>query len=397
MEKTKEELLVELEELKQKFSDLESKHNEEISKYKNNEEDLRLKLLFLEGIANSSVEGFLVVNPYGQKILQNQRTIELWKIPQEVVNDPDGIKQVNHVMGMTINPQKFVDEIKYQMDHPNDKTQDELELIDGTVLERYSSPVIDSDGKNHGRIYTFHDVTERKNLERNLVQLNSDKDQFISILAHDLRSPFSGILGFSEMLKKNIYTYSLEKIEKQVSIIYETAKKTYELLEDTLLWASSQSKNITYNPTLNNLPEIVNEVIEILEPIAKVKKINLSSSIKEKLLVNTDIYMLKAILRNLFSNAIKFSREKGNIEISAKHNNSVTEVKISDNGIGMRPETLKKLFTFDSIQSTKGTANEKGTGMGLLLCKEFVEKHGGKIWVESEVDKGTTVTFSIPD
>jgi signal transduction histidine kinase len=397
MEKTKDELIAELNELKQKYSELEQKSNEEINGFRKNEEELRMKLMFLEGIANSTIDGFLVVNPYGQKILQNRRTIELWKIPQDVVEDPSGLKQVNHVMYMTVNPQQFVAEIDYLRDHPNDKSRDELELIDGTVLDRYSSPVIGPDGINYGRIWTFHDVTERKNFEKQLIQLNADKDRFISIFAHDLRSPFNSLLGFTELLSKNLRSYPLEKIEKIVDSIYNTAIKTHGLLEDTLLWASIQSKKVTFSPSITNITEVISEVVEILEPIGNAKNITITHSSNNGLHVNTDIYMLKAILRNLVSNAIKFTKEGGKIEISALHTDSLTTVKITDNGVGINPDILEKLFSFTRTKSNQGTASETGTGLGLLLCKEFVDKHGGKIWVESIVDKGTTVSFTIPD
>lgn len=196
--KTNDELLAELRNLQLKYDQLESESTQEIARLKRNEESFNLRLMFLEGIANSTFDGFLVVDPSGKKILQTQRTIDLWKIPQEVVDDPSGDKQVAHVMHMTVDPIKFVDEIKYQMMHPDEKRLDEIELIDGTILERYSSPVIDSNGKHYGRIYTFHDITERKNFEKQLAGLNTDKDRFISILAHDLRSPFNSLLGLSE-------------------------------------------------------------------------------------------------------------------------------------------------------------------------------------------------------
>ena len=353
--------------------------------------------MFLEGVANSTIDGFLVVNPYGQKILQNKRTIELWKIPQEVVDDPSGLKQVAHVMYMTVNPQQFVAEIDYLREHPDDMSRDELELIDGTILDRYSSPVFGPDGKNYGRIWTFHDITERKNFEKQLIQLNADKDRFISILAHDLRSPFNSLIGITGLLRNKFQTYPIEKIEKMLDSIYDTAKKTHELLEDTLLWASIQSKKVTFSPSITNLTEVIYEVIEILKPNASVKNITIDYSFKNELPVNIDVYMVKAILRNLISNALKFTNEGGNIEISAEHTDSFLIIAISDNGVGISPDILEKLLSFTSIKSTQGTANETGTGLGLLLCKDFVDKHGGKIWIESTVGKGSTVSFSIPD
>ncbi len=396
MNRTKAELIAELKELQIKHAELEEKYSEEVNRLKKNEDDLLYRLMFLEGVANSTIDGFLVVNPYGQKILQNQQTIDMWKIPKEIAEDTSGIKQVNHVMHMTVDPQKFVAEIDYLREHPDEKSRDELELIDGTVLDRYSSPVIGSDGKNYGRIWTFHDVTERKNAEKQLIQLNADKDRFISILAHDLRSPFSSLLGFSQLLKKELRHLSFEKIEEIVESIYCTAHKTFKLLEDTLLWASIRSKKVTFYPVVSNIADVINEVIDILEPGAKAKQISVENSSNNELMVNADVYMLKAILRNLISNAIKFTREGGKIKVAACHDQSVTTIKITDDGVGITAEVLEKLFSFSGVHSTIGTANESGTGLGLMLCKEYVEKHEGKIWIESEVNSGTAVYFTIP-
>lgn len=396
MSKSIDELTNELNALQEKYSALETRYEEEIAAYKKNEEELRMKLMFLEGVANSAIDGFLVVNPRGQKILQNRRTIELWKIPQEVADDPSGIKQVGHVMQMTVNPQQFVAEINYQREHPNEITHDELELVDGTILDRYSSPVIGTDGLNYGRIYTFHDITGRKKLEAQLIQLNADKDRFISILAHDLRSPFNTLLGFIELLRRKVREYPIEKIEKILDSIYTSASKTYELLEDTLLWANIQTQKITYSPAELHVTDVISEVEGIMRPNALVKNIKISHSCDKGLMVNADIYMLKAILRNLISNAIKFTREGGKIDIMALRSESEILFTISDNGIGIKAEVLEKLFNFTLIKSSKGTADETGTGLGLLLCKEFVDKHYGKIWIDSKENLGTTVYFTIP-
>jgi signal transduction histidine kinase len=337
------------------------------------------------------------VDPQGQKILQTQRTIDLWKIPEEVVNDPSGHKQVAHIMHMTVDPQKFISEIQYQMEHIDEERLDEVELVDGTILERYSSPVFGADGTHYGRIYTFHDITNRKNYEKQLIQLNSDKDRFISILSHDLRSPFNNLLGLTEFLYENVSKLSLKEIENIASTIYNTSDKTFTLLEDTLLWASVQSKKITYTPLFTNIATFIKEVIEILEPIAQNKNITLENHVKDELQANIDIYMFKAILRNLISNAIKFTNNNGKIIISALHTDSKTVIKVTDNGIGMKQEVIDKLFNFSPVNSSSGTSNETGTGLGLMLCKDFIDKHCGKIWVDSILGEGTTVSFSIPD
>jgi signal transduction histidine kinase len=397
MEKTKAEIKAELIELKQKYLALETSYSEEIRGIRKEDEDLRLKVMFLEGVANSVFDGVLVVNPNGQKILQNLQTINLWKIPREVADDPSDVKQANHVMYMTVNPQQFLAGVDYLREHPNDKTRDEVELIDGTVLDRYSSAVMDPDGKNYGRIWTFHDITERKNIEKQLIQLNADKDRFISILAHDLRSPFNSLLGFTGLLKTELRSYPIEKIEEMVVLIFNIVERTYELLEDTLLWANMQSKKITFNPTITYIVELVSDVVKIFEPNARAKKISITYNKDNGLNINADVYMLKAILRNLISNAIKFTPSGGKIEISAFHADSHSTIKVSDNGVGIEPVILEKLFSFTPNKSTRGTADETGTGLGLLLCKEFVLKHGGRIWAESIVGKGTTVSFTIPD
>jgi signal transduction histidine kinase len=396
MDKTIDELHSELNDLQQKYAALESKYNEEITHLREAEEQLRYKMMFLEGVANSTIDGFLVVNPYGQKILQNKRTIELWKIPQDVVDDPSGLKQVNHVMAMTVNPQQFITEIDYLREHPDERSRDELELTDGTVLDRYSSPVLGEDGKNYGRIWTFHDITQRKKMEEQLIKLNADKDRFISILAHDLRSPFNNLLGFTGLLKKNLPHYPMERIEKMVEIIHNTAQKTFELLEDTLLWANVQSKKIAYTPAIANVDHLIGEVVDIITPGAKAKDIKLEYTSSSELLVKLDAYMFKAIVRNLVSNAIKFTNPGGRIEISAAFCDNKTTIKVADNGTGIEPELLKKLFQFVSIHSSPGTANETGTGLGLLLCKDFVDLHDGEIWIDSKLKEGTTVSFTIP-
>ncbi len=397
MQKTNDELIAELRELQQKYSDLYAKHSEEISSLKKENEELRLRLMFFEGIANSTFDGFLVVDANGRKILQTQRTIDLWKIPQDVVADPSGHKQVAHIMHMTVDPQKFVAEIQYQVEHITEKRLDEIELIDGTILERYSSPVFGSDGTHYGRIYTFHDITERKNVEKQLIQLNADKDRFISILAHDLRNPFNNLLGLTEFLLESFKTMSTDEIEHILTGIYKVSRKTFTLLEDTLLWASVQSKRITYSPCFTDISAFMTEVKEILEPVARFKNIALENKTKEEVMAYVDVYMFKAILRNLISNAIKFTNEHGKIEISASQIGSDTIVKVNDNGVGIKQEVIDSLFSSSLSVSSLGTANEIGTGLGLMLCKDFVDKHDGKIWIESEINKGTTVSFSLPN
>lgn len=250
---------------------------------------------------------------------------------------------------------------------------------------------------------TLEDITKRKQTEEEIIlknnelqKLNSDKDIFMSILAHDLISPFNLILGYLDLLANNLRKYEIATIEKQISIVNNTALNAFYLLEDILMWARSQSGKLSYEPRECNFKISCDRVVEILKPNANNKCITISVIESEKIIVFADINMLNTILRNLISNAIKFTNNGGNISIYAKQNTSDVTVSVSDNGIGIAPKILSKLFNITEMYSTKGTANEKGTGFGLLLCKEFIEKHGGKIWVESEVGKGSEFKFTLP-
>ena len=396
MGKTNEELLSELEALQSKYAALESKHAEEMVMCKKKEEELSLQLTFFEGIANSTFDGFLVVDTNGQKVLQTQRTIDLWKIPQEVVDDLSGVKQVEHIMHMTVDPQKFIAEIQYQMVHLTEKRHDEVELIDGTVMERYSQPVFGKDGTHYGRIYTFHDITEQKKIERQLIRLNADKDRFISILAHDLRSPFNGLLGVTELMLERFNDLSDQEKGEMLTAIYKTLQKTHALLEDTLMWASVQSDKVSFSPSQTDVTAYLDEIVDILKPVAGIKNITLENNTKEPVNGFVDVYMFKAIVRNLASNAIKFTPQGGRVNLSASQKNGSLLVSVKDNGVGIPQETIDKLFNISSTISTMGTANEMGTGLGFMLCKGFIDMHGGKIWVESEINKGTTVYFLLP-
>lgn len=396
MSKSNEELISELETWQSKYAALESKNAEDMIVCKKKEEELSLQLTFFEGIANSTVDGFLVVDTHGQKVLQTQRTIDLWKIPQEVVDDLSGVKQVEHIMHMTVDPQKFIAEIQYQMVHVTEKRHDEVELIDGTVMERYSQPVFGVDGTHYGRIYTFHDITEQKKIERQLIQLNSDKDRFISILSHDLRSPFNGLLGVTELLLERFNEMSDEEKKEMLTAIYKTLEKTHALLEDTLMWASVQSDKVAFSPCQTEVTAYLDEIVDILKPVAGMKNITFVNNTKEPVNGFLDVYMFKAIVRNLASNAIKFTPNGGMVVLSATHKEGCLLISVKDNGVGMTQEAIDKLFNISSTISTMGTANEMGTGLGFMLCKNFIDMHGGKIWVESEINKGTTVYFSLP-
>ena len=229
-----------------------------------------------------------------------------------------------------------------------------------------------------------------------LRELNVSKDKFFSIIAHDLKNPFSSIIGISEILKEEIKSGDAATMENYAGLINTSAVQTYRLLENLLEWANSQRGNISFNPVQINLSQLFNEEFIVLNEMAIGKNIELKSFLADNLTIIADKNMIKTILRNLISNAIKFTYKNGKVEVRAMVDDRNVEISVSDSGIGMTKETMAKLFRLDANLSTRGTEDEKGTGLGLFLCKEFVEKHGGKIQVESESGKGSIFKFILP-
>lgn len=235
-----------------------------------------------------------------------------------------------------------------------------------------------------------------KQSEQKINEIITKNNKFVSILAHDLRNPFNSILGFLELIKNNLNNYNKNKIEEFVTIAYNSANNTLDLLNNLLVWTISQNSEKSFNPVKIDLDELLLDEIENLIASAKQKQITLNHSLAANLKVRADLQMVRAILRNLISNAIKYTKPGGEITISALENDKHVEIAIEDNGIGISFEAQKELFKIDSFHSTVGTNNEKGTGLGLLLCKEFVEINGGNILIESEPGKGCELKFTLP-
>ncbi len=264
-------------------------------------------------------------------------------------------------------------------------------------------PFTDSNNKIVGTCGITRDITpmklaELKQAEYNdeLKKLNIAKDKFFSILAHDLRSPFTALLGYSEMLKCECNNMEPEEVESIASSVYESAKKLYQLLDNLLEHSRAQLGRIKFEPANVQLVKIATSIIGLLSPNAERKNIRLVNEIEESLDMEADEFMLNTIFRNLISNAIKFTEEGGEIIIRAKLLSEVVEISIADSGTGMSPEETSKIFDNEYGFTHPGTQNESGTGLGLLLCKEFIQKHNGNIWVESKKNIGSTFYFNLP-
>jgi PAS domain S-box-containing protein len=246
-------------------------------------------------------------------------------------------------------------------------------------------------------------IEERKKAEAKILEnevelrsLNATKDKFFSIIAHDLKSPFNSIVGFSELLVAELKTKNYDEIETYANIILQSSERALNLLMNLMEWSRSQTGKMEFNPEYVEMGNLINEICLLFDDVASQKSIQINRTLPPDTIVFADRAMVSTVIRNLISNAIKFTNTNGEIQISAKQKNNQILISIKDNGVGMSKETIEKLFRIEESFSSKGTNNETGTGLGLLLCKEFVEKHGGIIWVESTVGIESTFFFSLP-
>ncbi|GAK56399.1 multi-sensor signal transduction histidine kinase [Candidatus Vecturithrix granuli] len=265
----------------------------------------------------------------------------------------------------------------------------------------------------NARLYTMaqQEITERKRAETALLAahnevkeknaqleaLNASKDKFFSIISHDLRSPFNTLLGFAQLLLEQLDQYSKADILSHVEKLYHSAERLYALLENLLTWSRIQRGAMEFRPEHLNLHEITDYTLDLLAAKAEQKQITLTNTVSENISVWADEQMLTTIMRNLVSNAVKFTTEGGSVTISAhSRDDHELEVAVVDTGLGIPQEHLSKLFRIDTRYTNVGTAGESGTGLGLNLCKDLVEKHYGKIWVESEPGQGSVFRFTLP-
>jgi PAS domain S-box-containing protein len=265
--------------------------------------------------------------------------------------------------------------------------------------------------KDLGIIVVYSDITRQVEAEKQLKEherqledyieelntLNDTKDKFFNIIAHDLKNPFGSLLGASEYLFKEIDRLDTSKAQKLSKILYNSAKNAFNILENLLDWSRSQTGSLNFNPKLINLFDVVDKNVQLAAIQAAEKNVEIQIQLDQGLECTADPNMLNTILRNLLTNALKFSHIGGKVIVAATRTPDEVVVEVQDNGTGIPEEDLDKLFRIDVKYVNTGTNNEKGTGLGLMLCKEFIDYHGGRIWVESQLNKGSKFFFSIPN
>jgi len=264
-------------------------------------------------------------------------------------------------------------------------------------------PFVNIEGEIIGVIGISLDITERKKLEHEIQQKNkmlekqnAEKDRFFSIIAHDLMSPFNTILGFSNLLIEKVKENNYRDIVKFSDFINTSSKHAVDLLNNLMTWARSQSGRIEFKPEYFDIGELMDEVILVMSDFANSKSISILKETENSTNIYADKNMIYTVLINLVCNAIKFTHTNGKIVITSKMEPDGLSIIVKDNGIGIEQDRLEKIFHIDENQSTPGTQKEKGTGLGMILCKDFVENHGGKLFVNSEINKGSEFCFTIP-
>ena len=355
-------------------------------------------------IAHFSRRDFLTVNPYsGINAIKNQVLEHLAVVVQDDEEQFYGVLTTNDIAH---NPKTLI------IDCLTIKELVDSELsVEETILKMDTAKTdvlpVGENGKFVGLVFKneLYKYISDYNLElentilartKELEEAIATKDLVFSIIAHDLKSPFNSILGFTELLKNKIRNLDVDKSEKLISSMYFQARNTYNLLENLLNWARSNSNQIVFKPIPCNISTICDAIINQVGDSAQLKNISIHSFHTNESYAFADKNMLEVVLRNLLSNAIKYTENNGKIEIYSMPMDYFIEITVSDNGIGMTEEVKSKLFKSDLHESKPGTDNERGTGLGLVICNDFIQRNHGKIWIENNAEKGTSIKFTLP-
>lgn len=315
-----------------------------------------------------------------------QKTIELENVNKELALQNE-VKEKRAAELVIANK-----ELAYQNDEKEKKAADLIILSE--ELKTQKEELRKANEQLEKRV--FDRTRELENLNHDLKDLNLSKDKFLSVISHDLRNPLTALLIASDQLSQDIDNHNIEKIKPFAKIIHRTSNNILQQLNELVEWAQMQKEKTNLNPEKLHLVSGVDQSLELLKANALQKNIVLENKVPVDLYVNADSLMLRSIIQNLVTNSIKYTPQGGSIKITAQPIDKMVEVCITDSGIGMEADTRENLFTNSNSTSASGTNNEKGSGLGLKLVKDFVTQHGGTIQVESEVGKGTSIIFTVP-
>ncbi len=375
---------------------------EDITERKVAEEGLKHSQEQLSSIFNNAIAGISILDTEGKYRYYNNHFANMlgYKV-EEMINF--GFLDITHPDDLEISINGFNDIVKNEQ--KSIRLEKRYVRKDGSIF--WGDLSVSASSKNDNTIDSITiiiaDITSKKFAEKKILvineqlkEINATKDKFFSIISHDLRNNLGSFRNVTKLLLDSFEYFSKEEMMESLSLISSTSQRVYTLLENLLEWSRSQTGRIPFNPEVFNLYLPVNNIVELLKANAKVKSINLVSEVSEFCYVYADVNMINTVLRNLVTNAIKFTPENGTILIKVQHNIDAVIVTVEDTGVGISPENLSKLFRIDENITTIGTANEQGSGLGLILCREFIEKNSGTIWVKSEFGKGSKFKFALP-
>ncbi|MFA5270129.1 MAG: PAS domain S-box protein [Patescibacteria group bacterium] len=366
----------------------------DITARKRAEEQLAFREALLAAEAESSIDGILVVdNESRRTLLVNKRFGEIWKVPQQIIDTKDDKKMLEYVAAQLKDPKAFGNKVEYLYKHPKETNRDQVELVDGRFLDRYSAPLIGVDKKNYGRIWFFRDITREK-------QIDTMKSEFVSVASHQLKTPLAGIKWITELLLGDKIEKPSEKQIEYLNDIQSSNNRMLKLVNDLLDVShieTGRKFEIVKQPT--DIAELVGMALKNNQQLAKDKQVTVTicKGAEPKLSLNVDSDKIRQVFENLINNAIKYSKEGGQVEIGCQHGKKEITLSVKDNGIGIPQSQQNRVFEKFFRADNALTQATDGTGLGLYIAKAIVEAHGGKMWFESEENKGTTFFFSLPN
>ena len=359
------------------------------------DEDLTYNLLF--DVVGTSV---IVIDKHGFYLFANKEASISFGLPEEEVIGKSIFDLVSPPQA-----QKYFERNKAFIEADQTETyEDTFNLPAGSRTFWITDRVLkDKNGIGYALQSCAVDITERKKAEQILLErdeklqeLNTAKDKFFSIIAHDLKGPMSTLQGLSELLVQEAQNNNHDQVAMLAKLIHTSIGRSYDLLENLLQWSMSQTGKLKFKPEYKGIMTLISDTILLLNDSAAKKSIQIVFDVKRDIVLKIDVNMITSVIRNLVSNAIKYTYTGGTVVVDTYVNDELFLLTVSDNGIGMGRELSDKIFDIRTEVSMPGTNKEQGTGLGLVLCKEFVEKHQGRIWVESEPGKGSKFFVQLP-
>jgi len=368
--------------------------------------ELRWKTAFLEAQGDATVDAILVVNSSGERIFQNEPFLKMWRVPQNIADEKSDAPLMGYIVGLTRDPDRFLERVNYLYEHPEETSRDEIEMKDGTVLDRYSAPVLGKDGEHYGRIWAFRDITERRRNEDALRAAkvaaeiaNRAKSEFLANMSHEIRTPLNGVIGMTDLA---LDLHPDGTMRDYLETIKFSADSLVGVINDILDFSKIEAGKMDMEFVEFNLRDCLEEALKPMALRADEKDIELLCDIAPEIpeMVRGDSTRLRQVIINLVGNAIKFT-PAGEVALRVEagdgdRDSRTVRFTVADTGIGIAAEQHEAIFSPFTQADTSTTRKYGGTGLGLTICERLVSMMGGRIWFESELGRGSQFHFTVP-